>query len=163
MKNIFRPTWLFKTMQEIDLELLKKSGIVNLVIDIDNTLVPYYEKNPTKEALNFLEKLEKEKFNVVLASNNNKERVSVFSKNLNLPYYFSSLKPLPFVYKKIKKNHYFNLNNTVCIGDQILTDVLGANCFGFKSIYLEPIINKDSLTTVISRKIEKMIRKIFKI
>lgn len=163
IKNIFRPNFLFKDLKSVNLDLLKRQGIRNLIIDIDNTLVAYYEKKPTKYSLVFLNNLKKQGFNLILASNNTKKRVELFAKDLDIPYYYSSFKPLPFIYAKIKKKHNLIKKETVAVGDQILTDVIGANFFGFKSMYIEPIINKDSITTVINRKIEKMIRKIFKI
>lgn len=163
MRNVFRPNYVYKRLQDIDLQSLKDKGVRTIILDIDNTLVPYYEASPTLEAKDFISLLKREGFYVILASNNTEKRVSLFAKDLDVVYYYSCYKPLPMIYHRIARNESIDLASSCAIGDQILTDVLGANCCGLHSIYVEPIIEKDSITTIINRRIEKVIRKILKI
>ncbi len=163
ISNIFRPKIVLTKIEDLDFNYLKKQGIRVLLVDIDNTLVPYYENYPDSKTKKFLALAKDNIFDVILVSNNNKKRVSEFAKNLGLPYYYFSLKPLSITYRKIMKKFNYQAKEIAMIGDQLLTDVVGANLLKIYSVLVEPLVEKDGIHTRINRKIEKMIRKKLKI
>ena len=86
------------------------------------------------------------------------------SKLLDIPYIYFAKKPLKYGFKKAKEILNIEENNTIAvIGDQVLTDVLGANRCNMYSILVKPLHNKDIFVTKINRLIEnKILRKYFK-
>ena len=96
---------------------------------------------------------------VIIVSNNFKKRVSEFAAKYDLPYLYRAFKPLPKGYKQAM--HYLHLppKEIVVVGDQIFTDVLGANAAGMKSILLTPKDMEHSFTFRVRRKIESPIRR----
>lgn len=157
--SIFKPLVIIQNYQDFDYKLYKSQGFNTLFLDIDNTIVPYYQKEADEKALSFINTLKNNGFNIIVFSNNHKNRVQTFSKSINCKCYWDGYKPLPFVYNKIIKENDLDKNKIICLGDQLLTDTLGANLSGLKCVYVKPIVNKDLLSTVINRKIERLIFK----
>lgn len=157
MLEIFRPNLLLNKYQELNLEEFAKKGYSTLLVDLDNTLVPYYEKTITEEVRMFFEKAKTLGIDVIIFSNNNINRVSGFVEGEDIKYYYRALKPTKIGYKRIIDKYNLDKSKTICMGDQLLTDVLGANRMHMYSIYVKPIINKDSWTTKLNRAIEKLL------
>ena len=67
------------------------------------------------------------------------------------------MKPFKRKYKKILKMFRYEFSEVAAVGDQILTDVLGANRCGITSIFVDKLTEDDEFATRINRKIEKMI------
>lgn len=160
------PDSYYKSILLIDFLSLKEEGIKAIFIDIDNTLVSYDDPLPTNEVKELINKLLKLEFEVVLISNNNYKRVSLFANDLNLPFVSRAIKPFKRGYKKglkLLKNKYRN-NEILVIGDQFFTDISGGNKMGFKTILVKPVKTKtDVLTTKINRYREtKLINKLKK-
>ena len=79
-----------------------------------------------------------------------------FCEKINLPFVAPSLKPLPFGFLKAVKRVDEKKKNVALVGDQIFTDIMGANLSGMKSILLEPIqAEVDQKFIVFKRKIER--------
>lgn len=152
----FIPNEHQKSVNNIDFLGLYQKGFRVCLIDIDNTLVSYQEHTPNEKTINLLNEIEQIGFKILLISNNNKQRVSLFSKDLKYPYLASARKPLKKGFKKALKLLGVNDKTTVInIGDQIMTDILGGNRMGFYTIFVNPIMRKsDILPTRINRKME---------
>ena len=60
---------------------------------------------------------------------------------------------------KVMKIYHYKDNEIAAIGDQLLTDILGANRMGFTSILVNPISNNDFNLTKMNRFFEKQIYK----
>lgn len=135
-------------------------GYNTLLLDIDNTLSPYYEEKPNEEVIEFINNLKDIGFNVILISNNTKERVEKYNKYLNCKYYAMSLKPLPLTYKRIIEENNLDKDRIICLGDQLITDVFGGKLSGLYTIYVKPIVDVDNFTGKITRTLERIIFKI---
>ena len=160
MNKVFKPTHVYKNINELDFDSFINDGYNTLILDADNTLVPYYEKNSDAILINFLKELQKKGFKVIIMSNNfRKKGLYKDCLKLSIKYYSFSLKPLKMAYFKAIRENKIDVSKTIQIGDQILTDVVGANRIGIKSIYIEPLIDKDNIFTIVNRKIEKIIKK----
>lgn len=157
MLDIFRPNLLLNKYQDLNLDELVTLGYKTLLVDLDNTLVPYYEKVITDEVRSFINYATTLGIKVIIFSNNNANRVSGFVNGENIDYYYRALKPTKIGYKRVINKYKLDKNKTICMGDQLLTDVFGANRMHMFSVYVKPIIDKDSWTTKINRTIEKMI------
>ena len=154
--RLFRPNITYNTYKDIDLNLLISKNIDTILIDIDNTLAAHDEALPSDEAKAFINKIKDKGINIFTMSNNNEDRVSLFSDALNVKGYSFSLKPLKKTYRKILKENT-NINNVAIIGDQLLTDILGGNRMKFITIYTKPLVNKDITFTKFNRFFERFI------
>ena len=96
---------------------------------------------------------------VVICSNNYKKRVKPFSDSVGLDCVSMSLKPFPFGFNRAKRKLKEKPQSVLVVGDQIYTDVLGANLAGMKSVLLVPRDEEHGVTIWIRRKLEVKIRK----
>ncbi len=153
------PDAYYKNIFAIDYKRLKELGIKNLFFDIDNTVIPYFEKEISKETKSLFNNL-KNDFCVFLFSNSRKKRVYSIANELGVDSYYSSMKPLKRNYKKIM--NMFKKNECVFIGDQFMTDVLGAKRNGLKVIFVNKLKDKEPITTKFWRILEKHYLKKYK-
>ena len=158
--DIFVPDMFYKNIYLIDYKKLKKNGIKCLIFDLDNTIASIDVEEPDKKVKELFYKLCKD-FKVIILSNNKKNRVRPFKEKLNVDSSYNSLKPFKKKYKKIMELYHYNDTEIACIGDQLLTDVLGANRMGFTSILVNPISPNEYIKTRFNRIFErKIIRKL---
>lgn len=159
--NFFIPDIYLKSIFDINLDLLSKNNIQNIFFDVDNTLLTYQETIPNDKTINYINLLKKKGFNCFLFSNSNDKRIDIIKNTLKVEAYVSCMKPLKKNYKKVLRK--YNKENCIFIGDQFMTDVLGAKRNGFKVILVERLNNIEPLTTKFWRIIESIILKILKI
>jgi len=155
----FKSNFFYNTVYDIDYSLLKSKGIKALLFDIDNTLVCYDAPYPDEKLFALFDKLKEDGFKLYLLSNNNKERVKIFSEKANLPYRGRALKPLKLNIKRAMKVLSTDKKTTALIGDQLFTDVWGANRAGITSILVNPISDKEDRFVAFKRHLEKLINK----
>ena len=118
---------------EIDYKALYDRGIRGLLFDIDNTLVPHgADATPEIEAL--LRQLQQMGFSLFMLSNNGKERIERFLTNIPAQYLDNAGKPRPRGYRTALQMLGLKKSQALVIGDQLFTDVLGANLCGISSI-----------------------------
>lgn len=155
---LFYPNEYYKTFSDIDIDHLKRIGIKGIIVDIDNTLIPWSNKVPDENTYLWINKLRSEGFKVCLISNNTKSRVQEFNKDLNCPVVWSAKKPLKTAYIKASKYLDCPVKNIAVVGDQIFTDVFGGNRMGMYTILVDPLSEKEFFWTKLIRKIEKKLR-----
>ena len=153
---IFRPKDKINRFNELDIGSYK-DRFKMILLDIDNTIAVPDTGNCDEEAARFIKKLQDNGFIVVIFSNNTKERVKRFIGDLDVEYYHMALKPLPFSYWIVCRKYGVKPSETLVLGDQLLTDILGANLSGCHGIYTRQLVEKDSRMTARNRKIEKFI------
>ena len=156
---ILYPKDYFKKVSEISLEYLKENNIKGLILDVDNTLIDYY-KNMSEETVEWANNLKQNGIQMCILSNSNKaEKVKEVAGKLGLQYTYFGTKPLKRGFNKAKKMLGLESSEIAAVGDQIFTDVLGANRMKMYSILVEPIEEKDIFVTLIKRPIENYIKK----
>ncbi|MDD2409407.1 MAG: YqeG family HAD IIIA-type phosphatase [Bacilli bacterium] len=157
MFSIFVPDIYQKNIFDINFKKLKKNGIKCIIFDLDNTLAPVNVKSPSKKVKDLMEDLKELKLKLIIMSNSTKKRVEPFKDILCIDSSYLSFKPLKKRYKKIMKIYGFKDMEIACVGDQLLTDIWGANRMGFTSILINPIGILDFAPTKINRFIEETI------
>lgn len=144
---------------DIDYDQLKRQGIKSLFFDLDNTIIGYDEDALSETQLNFLKELKKE-FDVLIISNTNYKRVYQAVHALDVPFIWHAKKPLSCGFRKAIKMVQRKKHEVVIIGDQLMTDVFGANRFGISAILVKSVKRKsDRKITQFNRKIEKVMLK----
>ena len=141
----FIPDMYKKNIYEINYEKLKKMGKKYLFFDLDNTIISYLQNKPTKENKILFDKLKKMEFEVFIFSNSPSNRLEPFEKELNVKAFSGSMKPLKKGYKKVL--NMYDKDKCVFIGDQIMTDVIGAKRNGLYVIFIDRINNKEPIYT----------------
>lgn len=154
--GIFRPKMYKKNIFEIDYNKLKQIGITCLVFDLDNTLGLIENKRCPRNTKKLIKELQKD-FLVLISSNNTKDRIEPYLKDLGVGGVAFSLKPLTRGLRKIKKNYNLKKKEMCMIGDQIVTDVLSGNKFKIYTVLVDPLGEKDLKITGLNRKIEAKI------
>jgi len=130
-----------------------------LILDVDNTLIDYY-KNISEDTINWANNLKQNGIKMCILSNSNKkEKVKEVAGKLGLEYAYFGMKPLKRGFKKAKKMLSLENREIAAVGDQIFTDVVGANRMKMFSILVEPIEEKDIFVTLIKRPVENYIKK----
>ena len=159
--NKFFPDMYVKSIYEIPFNELKRKGIKLLVFDIDNTLIPFDIPKADEKLIKFFKYLKKQGFKLSILSNNNKQRIELFNKDLGTLAVYKANKPgikkINLVMKKFGVNSY----ETAMIGDQIFTDIFCGNRVGAFSILTIPVSDRDQFITKIKRGIEKYILNIY--
>lgn len=156
--NLYPKIYL-QNVQEITYEMLKENGILGVILDVDNTLIDYYRNMP-EGVLEWCTNLKQKGIKFCIASNSNKkEKVEMVAKKLDIPYIYFAKKPLKKGLITASTKMGIESNKVAVVGDQIFTDILGANRVGMFSILVEPIEEKDILITLIKRPIENCIKR----
>lgn len=155
MEN-FIPDMYQKSVYSINYKKLKKMGVKCLLFDLDNTLATYQEDVPSQDVKELFHVLSKD-FKVIILSNSPKKRLKPFKEILNVDVAFSSKKPLKGKYLKIMELYNYKPEQIACIGDQIMTDIFGANRVGAVSIFVNPIGTTEPIWTKMNRVSERVI------
>ena len=157
MLEKFVPDLYIENYKALDVDALKANGIRLLVIDIDNTMVPFDVARPDEEAAAFLNTLLEKGMIPVVISNNHEKRVRIFLEDFPIRYYYESHKPLKGTYMRMLKDFDVSAEEVATIGDQLMTDVFGANRCGFYTVLTRPLVKRDIFSTKINRQMEKAV------
>lgn len=162
IKTYFMPNDYVQSVFQIDIEKLANSGFKGIITDLDNTLVGWDVKTPTKEIQEWFKKANDLGLTITIVSNNNEKRVSAFSKDLDVDFIFKARKPMGRAFKKAIQHMNIKPEETIVIGDQMLTDVLGGNNNGLYTIMVVPVKKTDGFLTRLNRIIERRLLNYFK-
>lgn len=152
----FYPSEYVDSVYDIDFEEYYKRGYRAVIFDIDNTLVPHGAPADDR-AIAFFERLRAYDYSTMLLSNNKEPRVKQFCEAVKSPYIFKAGKPNPLSYQKAMEEMGTDSKTTLFVGDQIFTDVWGANRTGLYSILVKPIHPKEEIQIVLKRYLEKIV------
>ncbi|MBR0484672.1 MAG: YqeG family HAD IIIA-type phosphatase [Oscillospiraceae bacterium] len=136
---------MFKTMIavrsvcDITPQLLRSMGVKGLLLDIDNTLTTHDNPAPAEGVLDWIAEMKQAGIRMRLVSNNHEPRVKPFAEMLGIPCVCESLKPLSRGFIQAMQEMHLPKESLCVVGDQIYTDIWGANLFGVKSIYVRPM------------------------
>lgn len=154
MLEPFYPKELVESAYEIPYESLYENGIRGVIFDIDNTLVPHGA--PADErALSLFARFHQMGMKTCLLSNNKEPRVASFAAQVDSPYIYRGGKPSVKGYQKAIELMETSEAAAIFVGDQLFTDVYGANRAGIYSYLVKPINPKEEIQIVFKRFLEK--------
>lgn len=156
MLDRFFPDACAESAYAIDYEALYREGYRGLIFDIDNTLVPHGAPADDRARALF-QKLREIGFKSCFLSNNQKERVDSFNREIGEIYIEDAHKPSRKNYLLAMKRLGTDTTNTIFIGDQLFTDVYGAKRTGIRNILVKPIHPKEEIQIVLKRYLEKLV------
>ena len=156
--NIY-PKLYCKKITDIEIDYLKENNIKALILDVDNTLLDF-DLKIVDGLKNWHDEIRKNDIKSIILSNSNKtEKVKMVADLLKIPYIKFATKPFKRGFKLAQNNLEIPNENIAVIGDQIFTDVIGANRSNMFSILVEPLDRKDLLLTKIKRPLENLVIK----
>ncbi len=168
-EDIVIPNMYAKDVYSIDYDYFLDRKLEYLIFDIDNTILPVNDIKVSKRLIELFDRLSNDDFKILILSNNNKERVVPVASKLKVDYLFKAGKPEAISFDRALDILKAKKENAVMIGDQMLSDIKGANEYGIYSVLVDPVSNKYDIKTGTSRILQNIMtkrlekRKIFKI
>lgn len=138
-----RPTSFAPRIHDISLDLLTRDGIRGVIVDLDNTLVGYRHAAPDEEVAAWVHAAGKRGIKVAVVTNNATQWARQVAEELGVPCIPQAGKPSPKGFLRALEVLETDKHETIVIGDQVFTDVLGAKLFGMKVILTEPIVTRE--------------------
>ena len=135
------PTVIADAVTDLTPELLHSRHIALLMLDFDNTIVPYTADVPTGQMLAWLRQMQSTDIRLCVVSNSRKPRVVTFCETYGLPYITHARKPFSRGIQECLTRFAVPAGNCALVGDQIFTDTFGANRAGVQSILIRAIHN----------------------
>jgi len=152
----FYPKERISSTYQIDYEDWFKKGIRGFIFDIDNTLV-MHGAPANEQAKQLFDQLRAIGLQFCLISNNQEPRVKSFAQAVGAKFICDAHKPSKKNYEKAMEMMSTNTDSTIFVGDQLFTDVYGANRAKIYSILVNPIDKKEEIQIVMKRKLESLV------
>ena len=135
------PNLITDALTDITPELLKNRNIQLLMLDFDNTIVPYTRNEPTALMERWLKDMVSSDIQICVVSNSKRDRVKIFCEKYEIPCITHANKPFTKGIRECLNRFGIPAANAALVGDQIYTDTLGANAAGVTSILVKAIDN----------------------
>lgn len=159
MSGWLRPTVLAERVWEVDLASLWARGVRGLILDLDNTLVDWNAQELRPQVREWVEEAKRQGFRVCLVSNAFfGKRVRRVAGELGIESVVRAGKPFPGAFRKGMALLGTEAASTCAVGDQVFTDLLGANRLGLVTVLLTPLSPRESLHTRLIRLVERPLR-----
>ncbi len=136
---LFRADFAFRSVLEITAEFLAVNNIKGLLLDLDNTLTTHDNPRPADGVIDWIKRILNSGVKMVIVSNNHPPRVKPFADKLGLEFICEGKKPLWSGFNRAQKLMGVPFSQLAVVGDQIFTDILGANLKRIRGIYVYPI------------------------
>ena len=135
------PKIITDALTDITPELLKSRNIQLLMLDFDNTIVPYTRNEPTPLMEKWLKDMVASDIQICVVSNSKRDRVKIFCEGYGIPCITHASKPFTKGIRECLAKFDTPADRAALVGDQIYTDTLGANAAGVTSILVKAIDN----------------------
>lgn len=152
----FYPSDYRENAYDLPYEEYYRKGFRGIIYDVDNTLVPHGA--PADDAaIALFSCLRSIGFSTCILSNNKEPRVAPFADRVKSPYIYKADKPSKKGYERAMKVMETDPSQTLFIGDQLFTDIWGANRTGITSILVKPINPREEIQIVLKRRLEAVV------
>lgn len=150
-----QPKQIFGRITAITPAYLEKNGMKALALDVDNTLTAHGSQELPQDIQRWLKEMTAAGVRLEIVSNNTRKRVEPFAAKLGLPFVSLSCKPLPFGFMRVRRRLGLKKSELALVGDQIFTDILGANLYGIAGLMVMPMAKDIKRGILFRRKLEK--------
>jgi HAD superfamily phosphatase (TIGR01668 family) len=151
----FRPERFYSSVDCIQPEQLVAVGIGFVLLDVDNTIVARGTNIIEPAARQWINQLLKRGIRVCLLSNNWHRVVLNYASQLGLPIVYRAVKPLPAAFIKAKRMIGGKARQTLVVGDQLITDIVGGRFLGMHTVLVKPLAERDLKHTLLLRHLER--------
>lgn len=147
------------SLLDVDPKALANSGKKLILLDVDNTLLPWRSETIPPSSFTWVEEAKRAGLKLCILSNTrHPARLDRIAKKFDVPYLMGRFKPSPAMYRQALKQFGVSPQEAVMIGDQLFTDILGANRSGIEAIWVRPMSGRDFVGTKLSRLGERIVR-----
>ena len=141
MSFVLLPDVLVDSITQITPAQLEKQNISLLMLDFDNTIVPYTTDVPTQAFCDWLKNMQNADVKLCVVSNSRKPRVQVFCQKYGIDCITRAAKPFSKGIRQCLQRYDVKPGAAALVGDQIYTDTLGGNSAGVQTFLVRPIHN----------------------
>ena len=135
------PAMITDALTDITPDLLEQRGIRLLMLDFDNTIVPYTTNTPEPLMEQWLLDMKQTDIRICVVSNSKRDRVKIFCENYGIPCITHAKKPFTKGIRECLAKFDIPASQAAIVGDQIYTDTLGGNAAGVTPILVKAIDN----------------------
>ena len=153
----FRPDEYLDNIFDINFEVLKSRGIKALLLDVDNTLKPHFDKEPAANVRGWLDDARRAGFALCIVSNGFEARIAPFAHGLGLQAIGKAMKPSKKGFERAAQLLSLDIGQTAVIGDQIFTDIFGGKRAGAFTILVKPISKEEPFYLKLKRPFERLV------
>jgi len=139
MLRLLKPDLKVDNIYELTGEILETMNIKVLIADLDNTIAKYENEIPDDRVCSWVKDLSEHGVELVIVSNNGRERVEKFCAPLGIGHYWKSGKPSRRTIRKAMNSLGGTISTTALVGDKIVTDIIGAKRCGILAIKVPPL------------------------
>ncbi len=138
--------------------MLKSLGVKGMVLDLDNTIVPGTKSEVPPDVKAWIEEAKEKGFKLCIFSNTLRiRRLGKISRETGIDYVRGSFKPRKGGLRKALDFMGVEPEESVMIGDRLLTDIWGGNRMGMWTILVEPLRGGEGTATKIFRHLERFL------
>ena len=152
--KLFCPNLRVKSLLDISWDLVMKNDIKGLLLDLDNTLLPWGECQVPNDIRTWLQGAKEQGMHLCLVSNSYEKRVAEIARSIDVNYVHWARKPAKYGFRKAIRGMNLLPQNVAIIGDQVFTDIFGGNRLGCYTILVVPLSKNEFFTTRLLRLLE---------
>lgn len=149
------PNYRFNRITDITAQDFAAMGIKAVALDVDNTLARHNVPEPLDGVRAWLRKMQAQGIKMLIVSNNKALRVSPFARGLELEFISRAAKPLPLGFVRCARRLKIRCRELAVVGDQIYTDIMGANLCGAVSVLVNPVDFENGWSFKARRRLER--------
>ena len=135
------PKLITDELTDLTPDMLQERGIELLMLDFDNTIVPYTTDVPEPLMEQWLYDMKMSDIKLCVVSNSKNQRVRIFCRNYGSDCITHAKKPFPKGIRECLNKYGLPASKCALAGDQIFTDTTGARCCGVTAILVTAIDN----------------------
>ena len=154
---LLRPRVILPSVQAITPAFMEAHGLLGLLLDLDNTLIPYRSYQDHLEVVRWAQELRSGGYALYLLSNATRERARIWTERLGFQGVGLAGKPFGREYRRGLKTVGLPAGQVGMVGDQLFTDVLGGNLSGLFTIMVQPISDNALPHTRLTRHLERLV------
>jgi hypothetical protein len=146
------------SLAEVDLDALADRGIDSIILDLDNTILPWRDYDIPPESADWVRRATERGMSLCIASNTrNPRRLKAVAEELGISCFDRIAKPRRTGLRAAMETMGSTASRTAIIGDQIFTDILGGNRLGLLTVLVRPLHRREFVGTKVTRLFEKAI------
>lgn len=155
--DLLRPDEYYNNLLELDFSRYYSQGYRLVILDIDNTLGLHGSRTADDFAREARDRIQSAGMTCWLVSNGSGRRISSFAASLGLPCVAMAYKPFAHGPRRACKLSGIPCEQTIFVGDQVMTDIIAAHGAGCRAILVKPLASRESWNVKIKRLLENII------
>lgn len=159
MKNLFKPALERERLTDLNAEELRHRGIEALILDLDNTLLPWGSRTVDRDTLAWIDRVRRAGLKICVLTNSRGPRARSACEMAGIMCIWSAGKPFPGGFRRAQNRLQVPRSRCAVVGDQLFTDILGGNAAGFFTVLVSPLSEREMVWTRFVRRMERALLK----